>query len=308
MRADDQEMDVAYSAYLRGRSKDAKALALVGLLRISAPFILRVVRHFSRGPIRDLEPEDALQQARVDFIDAVRRADPKLGPLRPYAMTRIRHGLQTLAESSFSIKVPRRSGMPAQMLRKIEILWSKEGREPTKEELNGHAQEYAEAAVRPRVVTSLDAPCEGVHLSDLVACDSPNALDLLIEREKSKASPETMAVIAQAVCKPRVSEPTLKTYRKPPMPNPLEKLEAAVAEVTSQLATLDEQEASIRKQKAEIKAQLAKVGSYTSTHVQPVGTLETPEYAGLRPMVALNQDKLPHRIVSFLKQNPDSRV
>src|ERR1017187_6495327 len=104
--SDDAPIDLAHATYLHARTRNAKAEALVALLNVADAFIRRIVRHFSRGPIRDIEPEDAMQQARIGFVVAAERCDPSKGPLRPYAIQRIQHELQTLAEHSVGIKIP----------------------------------------------------------------------------------------------------------------------------------------------------------------------------------------------------------
>ncbi len=304
MKTEDAIQDELYDVYLRARSKQAKALAIVGLMKASEPFIARTVRHWSYGPIASLEPEEAMQQGRIGFLDAVRRADPAKGPLRPYAISRIRHELQNLAEVNFGIKVPRRSGMPAKVLREIEILYTKEGREPTPAELNGHAGEYLEAQTRPRVVASFDAVVtEGHGLSDLIPHEAPSALDALIEQEeRSRASPAMAAVIEAALTRPVMPTPRKKKIPMPvpEKPNPIAQLAEAIDGVKSYLGTLDEQEAAIKKEREEIRATLGKLtlNGHTNGHTNGAG----------RPMIHLNQDKPIHKIVGFLKTNPNVKV
>ncbi len=299
MRADDAETDALYETYLRARSKGAKQVALANLLTAAEPFIGRVVKHFSHGPIRDLEPDDAMQHARIGYLEAVKRADPKIGPLRPYAMARIRHELQSLAEVSYGIKIPRRSGMPAHVLRGIEKIWSKDGREPTPQELNGHAQAYAEAANRPRVVTSFDAPAPaGPSLAESLGSDSPNALDLLLDKERFQRS------------RPARSLVRVTSHRKPsPMPappapeskkNPLEQLEAAIQSLHAYLGELADKEAAIHKERESIRSTLAKLTSRVPLPPAPP--------AASRVILALGQDRLPHRVVGYLKEHPSARI
>lgn len=139
--------------------------------------------------MRDLDRDDAMQAARLGFVDAVHRFDASKGPLRPYAMHRIRHELQSATEKNYTIKIPRRAGLPAAVLRQAEITFTRDGREPTRDELNGHAQAWEQAKDRPRVVTSFDAVMPGEEMRSLhekIAGDDQDALSRIIETERDE--------------------------------------------------------------------------------------------------------------------------
>jgi RNA polymerase sigma factor (sigma-70 family) len=306
MRTDDAQTDELHQVYLRARSKDAKALALVSLIEAAAPFIARVVRHFSRGPIGEMDTEDALQEARIGFMEAVERCDPSKGPLRPYAMHRIRHRLQT--HSEVSSPIPRRSGMSASVLKSIEVIRVREGREPTREELNGHAKDYDEAFLRPRVVASFDAlVTDGVSLAESIGSDAPNALDLLIEREERSSSTHVLDVVESALTRPVILRPKPRKIdmSEPPKTSDLQSL---LNGLSSFMKSLDEQEADIKKKRDEFKVGLSKIVGVPANGMNERmnGHLSAGQLP--KPILALNQDKLPHRIVAFLKENPSSRV
>jgi len=322
MIADDLAMDRGYETYLRSRTTGARATALAELLGTAEGFIKRVVRHWSRGPIGELEQEDALQQARIGFVDAVHRCDPGRGPLRPFAMSRIRHELQTLAESSSTIKIPRRSGLSAGVLKQIEVIRVREGREPTRAELNGHAQAYDEAALRPHVVTSFDAVSVSAEhqlsLSEKVASDAGSALDALIERESEAHSTRILKQISPIVSNPSIhrlsKKKTMTTHsdsivhEASILPSPLEALRHAMAGVQDHLRILKEREASVRREREQAEAEVAKVAS--SLGITTSATVAPPvsNVAAIRPVIALGQDKVQHRVVRFLKENPASRI
>ena len=314
MHADDVSMDRGHEAYLRARTGAARNAAMANLLRISEPFIRRVVRHLSRGPIRDLEPEDALQQARIGFVDAVHRCDPERSDsFRPFAINRIRHELQSLAEKSVTIKIPRRAGVPESVMRQIETIRMREGREPTRAELNGHAQAYDESLLRPRVVTSFDAPGSEEQgrgaLPDLIGCDAPSALELLIEREESAHTVEVFERI-------QIPTPAIRVKRLPRKQimtthsdstnsvSALDALDSAIKGCESLLKELDEKELSVKRERESVLARLNKLAGI----VKPVNaTAAVTPIRAAAPLI-MGQDSLPHRIVRFLKANPSSRL
>ena len=305
VRTNDELMDELHRVYLRASSRESKANALTALLSASEPFLVRVVRSLSRsGPIKNLDEEDRMQTARIGFLEAVKRQDPELGPLRPYAMRRIQHELQSLAEISFSIKVPRRSGLPAPVLQKIAMIWSKEGREPTREELNGHFEDYQDVLSRPRVVTSLDAPASGSQdrtVAEVVGSSTPDALEQLIAEEARVIPTRIQEAIDSALCRSATQKTLPKRKEKPVMAektlNPLEALDAAVEGVKTYIASLDEQEAEIHRRREEAKAKLAKVMPSAPVRAGQPG-----------PMLTLNQNKLHHKVIAFLKDHPESRL
>jgi Sigma-70 region 2 len=299
-RPDDVLTDEAYEVWRKARTRDARAVAMTNLLRAAEPFIGRIVRHFSRGQLRDLDSEEAMQQARLAFVEGVGRCDPEKGPLRPYCISRIRHELQSLAEVSYGIKVPRRSGVPAHVLRAAERIWSKEGREPSPAELNGHAQAYADAASRPRVVTSFDAgggDGERPSLAELLGDDEPDALELLVERETSTkaAAPAAQSILA-TVLDPYPRRKVL--MESPPRAaTPLDTLRNAIRDVQAMLRALDDEEKKIRAQREAIRKELALLaGGAVQTSARPAVLLE------------LGQDSLKHKVMKFLRAHPNARV
>lgn len=306
-------MDSDFEEYLRARSEHSKSVALGKLMKCAEPFISRIVHHFSSGSIKDIESEERLQTARIGFLEAVRRCDPSKGPLRPYAIKRIRHELQSMAELNYAIKIPRRSGLPATLLRDIERIRAKEGREPTREELNGHAAIYDEASLRPRVVTSFDADdVDGfTGLKDSFSSEDPSALDLILEKEMQSNLRASRAadVIGSALKRPASMRPLNK--RKPIMSettkNPIEALTAALTGLAQHLQTLDQQEAAIKKEREEIKSAFSKAATVVGG-MNPVPTHANGNGAHVKPILALNQNKLPHRIISYLKENQAAKV
>ena len=268
MRPSDEAQDAAYSVYLHARSKAAKASALAELLRVSEGFIARATRHFARGAIRAIDADDALQQARLGFVDAVRRADPSKGPLRPYCLSRIRHELQMLSEVSFGIKIPRRAA----------------GMVPGDE------------GERPRIVTSLDAPHDGSTLADVVPSDTPSALDDLIDGAEARA---LSGRHARHIMRSALSRPAIQQHRISTMPekSPLEALSSALDNVRSYLHELDTQEATIKATRDEIRSTLEKATGITSA--------TSPD---ARRVIPLNQERLPHRIIRWLKEHPGDAV
>ena len=279
MIADDVAQDKAYGFYLRARTKSAKASALTDLLLVSEPFIARATRHFARGSIREIDPEDALQQARIGFIDAVRRADPKRGPLRPYCLSRIRHELQTLAEVSFGIKIPRKA-----------------------------CSDNDCACERPRIVTSFDAPADGSSLSELVASGLPSALDMLVTdaADRSHSDRHTRNVVRGALNKPAIPQPRPRTA---PMSEktPLDALAIAIDGMKVYMQELDAQEHAIRAKRDEASATLRKAAEVLPP--APASTASVRAGGGALPaqpatVLALNQGKLPHRIIACLRAHP----
>jgi Sigma-70 region 2 len=295
-RPDDVLTDEAYELWRNARSREARAVALTNLLRAAEPFIGRVVRHFSRGALRDLDREEALQQARLGFIDAVGRSDPARGPLRPFAMMRIRHELQSLAEVSYGIKVPRRSGVPAHVLRDAERIWSREGREPTSVELNGHAAAYAEAATRPRVVTSFDALGEDRgSLADVLGTDDVSALDALVQHESSSSVTSKLSVITRALEPSSRKVPPMDASVSPSSTNVLDGLRRAIREVQAHIKTIEDQERALRQQREGIQRELAALAGAAPASAP-------------RSIIELGQDSLTHKVMRFLRAHPNSRV
>ena len=326
-REDDILMDRAHAAYLKARTASARHSALVDLLRVAEPFLKRVARHLQTGQMRDLEPDDALQQARTGFVDAVRRCDPsRAGSLRPFAINRIRHELQTLSERSYTIKVPRRYGVSESVMRDIEKLWAREGREPTRAELNGHAKAYDDGKLRPRVVSSLDAPHSesGDGLHDIVGSVEPSALDLLLEREERilgidvgdriEDKPRNARIVQPRKTMNEISHETNgasedgKSIASSPLHDTiayLKRLDDADALALREYERKTEETRKAREAMRSEFAQFASVlGFVPAVNAAPEGTVT----AIRPPAVKLNQDKLPHRIVDFLKRNPQSKA
>ena len=150
--ADDADVDRLANAYAIARTKRGRAEALTALCRAAEPFIQRQCGRYSTGQIRELERDDALQQTRLAFVYAVSEWDPSRGPIRPYAMWKIRDALQRGAERHFTIRIPRRA-----------------------------------AGDRPRVVTSFDAPAvEDRKLSEIIPGNAPDALARMLDDETSE--------------------------------------------------------------------------------------------------------------------------
>ena len=88
----------------------------------------------------------------------------------------------------------------------------------------------------------------------------------------------------------------------PEKTNPITQLATAIDGVKSYLKTLDEEEAAIRAKRSEVTATLASMNP-TAHANGSVATMAAPKV-----ILALNQDKLPNRVVTYLKANPGSRV
>jgi DNA-directed RNA polymerase specialized sigma subunit len=247
---DDARMDQAHEAYQRARTPSARVSALHALLVISEGFIGRYVRHISRGALRELDREDAMQAARLGFVDAVHRFDGRKGPLRPYAMHRIRHELQSATEKNYTIKIPRRAGLPAAVLRQAEITFTRDGREPTHEELNGHAQAWEQAKDRPRVVTSFDAILYGDDnnrsLHEKIAGGDQDALSRIIDTERDEFG--VRARLSDIVGLP--IEGTMMLAEQVPSTE-IEALNAALTPLRQLLSSREERKEALRRSRRE---------------------------------------------------------
>ena len=303
--SDDAPIDLAHATYLHARTRNAKAEALAALLNVADAFIRRIVRHFSRGPIRDIEPEDAMQQARIGFVVAAERCDTSKGPLRPYAIQRIQHELQTLAEHSVGIKIPRRAGLPAHVLREIELTWSQSGRELTAEELGEHANGYASLGERPRIVTSFDAPAvNGRHLNETIGHDAHTAEGMLLARDTERRSSRAARLVSSALSRPAV--PTPRKIQPMPAahpPNPLETLAQAYDGAMVFLGTMKEEEAKARRNRENVEAELKKMGFSIAVESAP-----PPLPIAKLPIIALNQSGPRHELVAFMRIVPEASL
>ena len=303
--AEDAQMDELYAVFARAKSRAKKAAASIALLRCAEPFLGRVVQSFSRrGPIAELEREDAMQGARVGFLEALRRIDPMKGPLRPYAIKWIRNELQKQAEYGNGIKIPRQAGLDARAQRTIELIWSREGREPTPEELNGSWKAFQEAPLRPKIVGSLDVrsfdednEMGRFAVRTSVSTEGLDALDQLIAAEDREPAKRLL----------RFSDRVLSSRQKAPVmpdpkpPSPIAALQRAIEDVRSHVAKLDARIAELQKERIALEEQARSVGLQS---LSPV-TADLPRPI---PILRLNQDHLSNRIVAFLRDHPNARI
>ncbi len=254
---DDELTDRLLAVYQRCRTDSARAMALEQLVRAADPFIKRVVRHFQGGALKDLEQDDALQAGRLGYLEAVRRFDASKGPLRPYAMQRIRHELQTCGERHYTIKIPRRAGLPAKVLREAEKTYARDGRDPTAQELNGHAQAWDLAAQRPRVVTSFDAPAvEGRGLHDTVGCESPNALSLLLDADTDRDEQGVRLRVSSLVAPPPRGPLMLSSDTAQVSKPEIEALNVALSPLRDFLTAREERRRQIQQRREELTREL----------------------------------------------------
>jgi hypothetical protein len=292
---DDALMDAAHASYLRASLPKERDRRLSELLRVSDAFIARAVRHFSRGSIGDVEFDDRMQEARLGFLEGVRRLDPTRGPLRPFCLFRIRHALQTLSERSVTIKIPRRMGLPVPIMKMIERIQVTKGRAPTREELNGSAAAYEESKTRPRIVTSFDAT-EGTGLHECFADDAPSALDALIELERQCAASEVGAKLGFTI-------PPRPRKESPPMnPSPLDSI------VAQAQTHFEQEEAAIRALEKELEEKKKRLTDYRKKFASLGSTPAKPLIVAAPLLVALGQDGLQHKIMRYLREHPKARV
>jgi hypothetical protein len=160
------------------------------------------------------------------------------------------------------------------------------------------------------VVTSFDA---SEDLAESFASEDKSPLDIILEREdeESRASPMILSIVTSALAHPALPHP--HPNKRPSMPenpkSPLETFTSAIDDMKTYLSDLDAQEAEIQRKRTEATTLLAKA-SVQSTVIAVHGASGTTVQGALggRPVLALNQDKLPNRIVAYLKDNPQSRV
>lgn len=322
MHADDALTDRLLAVYHRCRTSSARASALAELVSAADPFIKRVVRHWSKGALRDLDPEEALQAGRMGYLEAVRRLDPSKGPLRPYAILRIRHELQTLAESSYTIKIPRRSGLPASLMRQAEVTWAREGRELSAQELNGHAPAWEAAAQRPRVVTSFDAPkglgdAEGARsLHDTIACESPDALSQLIEADRNESGVRArLTEIAETAPQGRrpMSDTLPDNVTRLPAPE-IESMNAAMQPLLEHLRAREDRKAALRRELAALEAADRHLAAALGKSITKLGTASTaaataaPRGRPPRAESKADAEPLPVRVLESLRDRPRQKV
>ena len=93
------------------------------------------------------------------------------------------------------------------------------------------------------------------------------------------------------------------------MPNPLEAMRHAMAGIQNHLRSLKEREAAATREREQAEAEVAKLAASLgltapSARPEPLASNVAP----IRPVIALGQDKIPHRVIRFLKENPKSRI